>query len=70
MVQIANPIYDVVFKYLMRDEKLARLLLSAIIVEEVISLTLRPTEHHFPVGDNLMAAMMDLSLEEVKQLLN
>ena len=50
MVQIANPIYDVVFKYLMRDEKLARLLLSAIIGEEVISLDFRPTEHHFPRG--------------------
>ncbi len=30
MVEIANPIYDVVFKYLMRDEKVAKLLLSAI----------------------------------------
>ncbi len=61
MVQIANPIYDVVFKYLMHDEKLARLLLSAIIGEEVISLDLRPTEHHFPLGANLMVLRMDFS---------
>ncbi|MEQ8702502.1 MAG: hypothetical protein RIC19_01220 [Phaeodactylibacter sp.] len=61
MVQIANPIYDVVFKYLMRDEKLARLLLSAIIGEEVVSLALRPTEHHFPLGENLMVLRMDFS---------
>ena len=61
MVQIANPIYDVVFKYLMNDEKLARLLLSAIIGEEVVSLKLRPTEHQFPVGKALMVMRMDFS---------
>jgi len=41
---IANPIYDTVFKYLMDDSKVARLLLSAIIGEEIISLEHRPTE--------------------------
>jgi hypothetical protein len=55
MVEIANPIYDVVFKYLMRDEKVAKLLLSAIIGKEVVSLEFRPTEHHFPVGELLTA---------------
>ncbi len=35
MLQIANPIYDVVFKYLMNDEKVAKLLLSALIGREV-----------------------------------
>jgi hypothetical protein len=30
MIEIANPIYDVVFKFLMRDEKVAKLLLPAI----------------------------------------
>ena len=38
MVEIANPIYDVVFKYLMNDEKVAKLLLSAIIGKEVLTL--------------------------------
>ena len=61
MVQIANPIYDVVFKYLMNDEKVAKLLLSAIIGREVISLEFRPTEHHFPVGEMLMVLRMDFS---------
>ncbi len=41
---IANPIYDVVFKYLMDDSKVARLLLSAILNEDIISLEYRPTE--------------------------
>ena len=61
MVQIANPIYDIVFKYMMHDEKVARLLLSAIIGQEVVSLEFRPTEHHFPLGDVLTVLRMDFS---------
>jgi len=59
MVQIANPIYDVVFKYLMHDEKVAKLLLSAIIGKEIVSLEFRPTEHNFPVGELLAVLRMD-----------
>jgi len=44
MIQIANPIYDVVFKYLMEDAKVAKLLLSAIIGEEVTVLEFLPQE--------------------------
>ncbi|MDX2134692.1 MAG: hypothetical protein SFV52_07895 [Saprospiraceae bacterium] len=61
MVEIANPIYDVVFKYLMNDEKVAKLLLSAIIGKEVVTLELRPTEHHFPVGELLAVLRMDFT---------
>jgi hypothetical protein len=61
MVQIANPIYDVVFKYLMKDEKVAKLLLSTIIGREIISLEFRPTEYHFPVGELLTVLRMDFS---------
>ena len=41
---IANPIYDVVFKYLMDDNKVAKLFISTIIGEEIEKLTIRPTE--------------------------
>ena len=41
---IANPLYDVVFKYLLEDIEIARGLLSAILGEEVISLELKPQE--------------------------
>lgn len=41
---IANPIYDVVFKYLMEDSKVAKLLISSIIGMEIIDLTFRPQE--------------------------
>ena len=43
-MQIANPIYDVVFKYLMGDQKLAKIIISKIIGEEVESLELQPQE--------------------------
>ena len=43
-MQIANPIYDVVFKYLMEDSKIARLLISTIIGEEIVELDFQPQE--------------------------
>lgn len=39
---IANPIYDVVFKFLMEDSKIAKLLVGAIIDQEIIELDFRP----------------------------
>ena len=41
---IANPIYDVVFKYLLEDREIARELLSTILGEEIISLEVKPQE--------------------------
>jgi hypothetical protein len=41
---IANPIYDVVFKYLLEDIEIARELLSVILGEEIISLEIKPQE--------------------------
>jgi hypothetical protein len=35
---IANPIYDVVFKYLLEDLEIARELLSMILGEEIVSI--------------------------------
>lgn len=44
-MQIANPIYDVVFKYLMEDAKIAKLLISSIIGEKIQTLDFRPQEY-------------------------
>ena len=41
---IANPIYDVVFKYLLEDADIARDLLSTILGEEVVHLEFKPQE--------------------------
>ena len=43
-MQIANPIYDVIFKYLLDDNKIAKKLISLIINEEIETLELKPTE--------------------------
>ena len=50
-MHIANPIYDVVFKYLLDDEKVARLMLSALLGKEVLELQFRPTELHHEVDE-------------------
>ena len=42
---IANPIYDVVFKYLMEDTEIARRLLSKITGEEIIEISVQPQEY-------------------------
>lgn len=46
-MKLANPIYDTVFKYLMEDTEIARLLLSKIIGEEITKIELRPQEHTY-----------------------
>lgn len=43
-MRIANPIYDVVFRYLMEDQKVAKLILSSIIGEPIESLDFGTTE--------------------------
>lgn len=49
-MEIANPIYDVVFKYLMEDNDIARLIISTIIKKEVVSLEFRPQEKTVELG--------------------
>jgi len=44
-MEIANPIYDVVFKYMMEDNAVAKIVVSSIIGEEVVTLEPKPQEH-------------------------
>ena len=44
-MKIANPIYDIVFKYLMEDERIARTILSALLKVEVVKVEVRPHEY-------------------------
>jgi hypothetical protein len=44
-MQIANPVYDVVFKYLMHDNTIAKKIISLIIGEEIETLDFQPTEY-------------------------
>ena len=64
-MRVANPIYDVVFKYLLDDEKVARLLLSALLGREVLELQFRPTEVQHEAakldGTQLLVLRMDFA---------
>ena len=44
-MKIANPIYDIVFKYLMEDERIARTILSALLRMEVTRVEQRRNEY-------------------------
>jgi hypothetical protein len=54
-MQIANPIYDVVFKYMMEDAKVAKLLISSIISEEIEEIKFRPQEFTTEIEKELIA---------------
>ena len=49
-MKIANPIYDVVFKYMMNDQRVSRTVLSALLKVDVVNVEVRPheysNEHH------------------------
>lgn len=42
---IANPLYDSVFKFMMEDELIARMLLSALLKKDIVSVDMRPNEY-------------------------
>lgn len=59
MIQIANPIYDSVFKYLMEDERIAKILLSALLKKEVVAVEMRRNEYTNGVRDNISMFRID-----------
>lgn len=50
-IHIANPLYDVVFRYLMEDNRVARLVLGAILGETVEDLRFEATVNSAKLGD-------------------
>ncbi len=44
-MEVANPIYDAVFKYLMEDDCVARTILSALLKKDVLNVEMRPHEY-------------------------
>jgi len=61
-MQIANPIYDTVFKYMMSDSKVAKMLLSAIIGEKIVELTFSTKEHIFK--KDIVKSEINITLEQ------
>lgn len=58
---VANPIYDIVFKYLMEDERVARTILSALLKKDVIAVEMRPHEYADGNRDTLSVFRIDFS---------
>ena len=56
---IANPIYDIVFKYLMEDERIARTILSALLKKDVVAVEMRPHEYSDENRDALSVFRID-----------
>ena len=56
---IANPIYDIVFKYLMEDERIARTILSALLKKEVIDVKIRRNEYSNTNSDSISIFRID-----------
>ena len=61
MIYIANPIYDVVFKYLMADERIARTILSALLKMDIVKIEVRPHEYPNSQRDSLSVFRIDFS---------
>ena len=59
MIQVANPIYDIVFKYLMEDERIAKTLISALLKKEVLTIEQRRNEYTNGSRDNLSIFRID-----------
>ena len=56
---VANPIYDIVFKYLMEDERIARTILSALLKKDVVAVEVRPHEYANDKRDKLSVFRID-----------
>ena len=56
---VANPIYDIVFKYLMEDERIAKTILSALLKEDVVDVKVRRNEYSNSSRDSLSIFRID-----------
>ena len=66
MVTVANPVYDVVFKYLMEDMRVARTILSALLQQEVVKVEMRPHEYSNQQRDTLSVFRIDFGATVLK----
>ena len=58
---VANPIYDIVFKYLMEDERIARTILSALLKKNIVKVEVRPHEYANDKRDPLSIFRIDFA---------
>lgn len=58
---VANPIYDSVFKFLMEDERIAKIVLAALLKKEVVSVEMRRQEHPNVTRDKISMFRIDFA---------
>ena len=58
-MKIANPSYDVVFKYLMEENEIAKYVLSLILDKKIVALKLQPQENVYVTEDGLRMSKLD-----------
>ena len=58
-MEIADPVYDTVFKSLMEDERIARTILSALLKKDVVAVEVRPHEYSNDNHDSLSVFRID-----------
>lgn len=58
-MKIANPIYDIVFKYLMEDERIAKTILSALLKMDVVEVKVRRNEYSNITRESLSIFRID-----------
>ena len=63
MIHIANPIYDSVFKYLMEDERIAKIILSALLKREVVDVKVRRNEYTNGTRDKVSMFRIDFGAQ-------
>ncbi len=67
MIHIANPIYDSVFKYLMEDERIAKIILSALLKKEVVDVKVRRNEYTNGTRDKVSMFRIDFGAQIRKE---
>ena len=67
IIHIANPIYDSVFKYLMEDERIAKIILSALLKREVVDVKVRRNEYTNGTRDKVSMFRIDFGAQIRKQ---
>ena len=58
-MKVANPIYDIVFKYLLEDERIARTILSALLKKDVVAVETHRNEYSNIGRDGLSIFRID-----------
>ena len=61
ILTVANPIYDSVFKFLMEDERVAKILLSALLKKDVVSVEMRRHEYSNTTRNDISMFRIDFA---------